>query len=332
MSAPERTLRVLVTGVGGPAAIGFMHLASREVEFIAADIDPHAAGLYMVPPDHRVLLPRGEDPTYVEAVRSVCREFAVDVIVPTVDVELLPLARARDTFAADGVEVICSPERALEVCLDKALLVEVCAAADCPVPATEVLTPETAISYPMIVKPRGGSGSRGVTLIARGEDLVGVPLDGSHLIQEYLPGEELSVDVFVRANGWVVAVVPRVRDKVDSGVAVAGRTVRDLEAMDVALQVAKATGVRGIANIQLRRRSDGTLALLEVNPRLPGSLSLTAAAGANLIDLALAEVLGEPIPDRVEFTEVALVRHLADIVVPMSEYTAAHRRDEVVLS
>lgn len=323
MSAPKRPLRVLVTGAGGPAAIGFMRLASTEIEFYAADMDPLAAGLYLVPAGRRVLLPRGEDPTYVETVRELCRDLAIDVLVPTVDVELLPLAQSRDALAADGVELICSPVRALEVCLDKALLAEVCAAAGCVVPQTEVLTLDTQVFYPAVVKPRAGSGSRGVRVISREADLAGVPRDGSYLIQEYLPGEELSVDLYVRTDGHVIAAVPRRRDRIDSGVAVAGRTVRDDEAVTLATQVAAATDVRGVANVQVRRRTDGVLALLEVNPRVPGSLVLTAAAGANLIDLALAEAVGKPLPLHLSYTEVAVVRHLADTIVPVAEYAAA---------
>ncbi len=49
------------------------------------------------------------------------------------------------------------------------------------------------------------------------------------MLQEYLPGEEFSVDVYVRCDGIVVGAVPRERMKVDSGIAVASRTVNSPE-------------------------------------------------------------------------------------------------------
>ncbi|MGB7448562.1 MAG: ATP-grasp domain-containing protein [Ornithinimicrobium sp.] len=320
---PDRRPRVLVTGAGGPAAIGFLRLASRpDVEMYAADIDPVASGLYLVPSERRILVPRGDDPEFAERMREICRRLEITVLVPTVDSELLPLAGVRHLLAAGGTTLLAAPSSTLAVCLDKAELARVCADS-CDVPGTGVLHAETPVSYPSIVKPRTGSGSRGIRLVEGPGDLVGLPRDGSQLAQEYLPGEELSVDVFVRADGTVVAAVPRLRDRVDSGVAVAGRTIHDQPCIEQAVAVCRAIGLRGVANVQLRRRADGSPALLEVNPRLPGSLVLSAAAGANLAALALAEALGESVPAFIPFREVAMVRYLADVVVEVEEYARA---------
>jgi len=317
---PGRPARVLVTGAGGPAAIGFLQLASRpDVEMFAADMDPVASGLYLVPQARRLVVPRGDDPDFADSILRICRRLGISVLVPTVDSELLPLARIAHLLAAQGTTLLSAPASTLAVCLDKAELAQVCEGS-CEVPATSELLVDTPMAYPSIVKPRTGSGSRGIRLVHEAEDLAGLPRDGSQLVQEYLPGEELSVDVFVRADGAVVAAVPRRRDRVDSGVAVAGRTVHDQQCIEQAVAVCRAIGLRGIANVQLRRRSDGTPALLEVNPRLPGSLVLSAAAGANLAGLALAEALGESVPAFIPFREVAMVRYLADVVVEIDEY------------
>lgn len=329
VTRPERPVRVLVTGAGGPAAYGFLRLALRpDVEMCAADMDPVASGLFLVPRERRVTVPPGDHPDFVDEVRRHCRRLGVTILVPTVDCELLPLSRVRDLLAADGVQLLASPTGALEACLDKAQLARVCGRVGTP--RTEVLLPHTPVpQLPAVVKPRRGSGSRGVRVVHRLADLRGVPRDGTHLLQEHLPGEELSVDVFVRADGAVVAAVPRTRDRVDSGVAVAGRTVADAQAAAVAAGFAVRTGLRGVANVQLRRRADGSPTLLEINPRLPGSLVLTAAAGANLAALLLAEALGEPVPDHVPFREVALVRHLSEVVVDLDEYTVPTAQEVV---
>ena len=60
--------------------------------------------------------------------------------------------------------------------------------------------------------------------------------------------------------------------------------------------------------------------LLEVNPRFPGTMPLTVAAGVDMPLLAVAHALGHPLPDRVAHREVAVVRHWADVVVPLDEY------------
>jgi len=61
---PLKTVRVLVTGAGGPAAVSVMKSLSADssVHIIAADMDPWAAGLYLVPPAARTLLRSGDAP------------------------------------------------------------------------------------------------------------------------------------------------------------------------------------------------------------------------------------------------------------------------------
>jgi carbamoyl-phosphate synthase large subunit len=126
-----------------------------------------------------------------------------------------------------------------------------------------------------------------------------------------------------------MAAVPRTRDRIDSGVAIAGRTVHDAELMAAATEVVEAIGLVGIGNVQFKRAADGTPGLLEVNPRVPGTLTLTAAAGVDMCSLALADLLGEPVADTVDWVEVAVVRHLADIVVPIEDYRVTRREPSV---
>ena len=64
-----RSPRVLVTGAGGPSGYSFMRALREEpLDFLAGDIDPHAPGLYLVEAPSRVLLPRGDDPSFAETL------------------------------------------------------------------------------------------------------------------------------------------------------------------------------------------------------------------------------------------------------------------------
>ncbi|HEY4991968.1 MAG TPA: ATP-grasp domain-containing protein, partial [Nakamurella sp.] len=76
-----------------------------------------------------------------------------------------------------------------------------------------------------------------------------------------------------------------------------------------------------VANVQLRRDRVGRAALLEVNPRFPGAMPLTIAAGIDMPSLTLDAVLGRPVPESLEFREIAVVRYLEDVFLPMSEIT-----------
>jgi hypothetical protein len=91
--------------------------------------------------------------------------------------------------------------------------------------------------------------AKALAAIDRSSAMIGSAMIG----QEFLPGPEYSIDVLADATGNVLAAVPRARIRVDSGVSVAGRTVHDPELEDFGRQVALATGLTYVANVQCKR-------------------------------------------------------------------------------
>ena len=316
------TTTALVTGAGGPAGVAVIRslLARGDVRVVAADMDRFAAGLYLVPADQRVLVPPGLAAEFGDVVLGLCRLLGVDVLFPTVDVELPVLAARRSELAATGVALACPSLAAVETCLDKLALARRCHGV-LPVPRTDLLGPAAAVGrrYPVIVKPRRGAGSRGISVVESEAEVLSLGDDDTRLVKDLLPGDEYSVDVFADVAGTVVAAVPRSRLRVDSGVSVAGQTFHDEELEQAARRVATAIGLTTVANVQLRRDRDGRAALLEVNPRFPGAMPLTIAAGIDMPSLTLDTVLGRPVPAWLDFREIANVRHLEDVFLPMSD-------------
>jgi carbamoyl-phosphate synthase large subunit len=327
---------VLVTGAGGPSAVSIMKSLARieGVTLWAADIDAHAAGLYLVPPDRRLLLPRGDASGFVDAVTDWCRSASIDIIFPTVDQELLPLALARDDLAAMGVTLVLAGARTLRECLDKWQLYLLCRDL-VPAPRTALLDATFRAgdwSFPVIVKPRSGSGSRDIALITEPGGFEAYARDGRFLVQEYLPGEEHSLDVLASPTGSVLAVIPRSRLKVDSGVAVAGRTLHDAELERLGRDVAAAIGLSWVGNVQSRRDGRGVARLLEVNPRFPGTMPLTVAAGVDMPAICLAMARGELAPAALPFRDVAMVRYLEERFVDPSELDTIPTRPALELA
>lgn len=313
VAAPS--MRILVTGAGGPSAISVWKSLGAGHELHMADMDPCAAGLYLVPPAQRLLVPRGDAPELVDRVLDACRERGIDVLIPTVDAELSPLAQARGRFDAVGVRLALAPLDCLELCRDKHALLSALGDA-VAVPHSELLTPAVAAgaeSFPYFAKPRRASGSRGAVVVRDRAELAALPQDGSYLLQEFLPGDEYSVDVYVSGAGCVIAAVPRVRMKTDSGIAVTARTVDLPDVIDAAVAAASAVGVRYVANVQFRRDRDGVCKLLEINPRFPGTLPLTIAAGVDMPALLVADLRGDALPtQRLPFREVMVARYFTE--------------------
>jgi carbamoyl-phosphate synthase large subunit len=322
-------MRILITGAGGAAAVSVWKSLDAEHELTMADMDPLAAGLYLVPPERRLIIPRGDSPELVPALLEACQLHRIEALLPTVDAELAPVAAEHARFAAIGVQLPISPVECLRICRDKQLLMEA-VKGSVPIPENEPLTQAVAdrVSfYPRLVKPRSGAGSRGVAKINSRDDLAALPKDGSYLLQEFLPGEEYSVDVYVARDGRVVGAVPRERMKIDSGIAVASRTLNVPEVIRSAVRTAEIIGIRGTANVQFKRAADGVFKLLEVNPRFPGTLPLTVEAGIDMPKLMARELAGERLPDGLmPFRELMVVRYWTEHYFDAREWEALCRR------
>ena len=313
--------KALVTGAGGPAGVAVIRslLGRDDVEVFSADMDGWASGLYLVPPERRRIVPRGDSPDFVDAVAELCRQDSIDVLFSTVDAELPALAARRIELEPT---VLAAPSlQTLQTALDKFALASA-VESHAAVPVTKLVGPAALAvdwDFPIIVKPRRGAGSRGVRLVHDRPALEALGDDDTLIAQELLPGDEFSVDVFADAAGRVLAAVPRTRTRVDSGVSIAGRTVKSRELEETATAVAEAIGLVGVANVQLRYSTAGVPALLEVNPRFPGAMPLTIAAGVDMPSLALDLALGRVLPASIGFRELANVRYLEDVFVDPAE-------------
>lgn len=317
--------QILVTGAGGAAAISVWKSLHGVAALHMADMDDCASGLYLVPSAQRVLLPRGDSPQFASFLLALCRERGIQLLIPTVDAELLPLALARDQFTAAGIEVAVAEPDVLAIIRDKAALLAR-AQAVVPVPWSwiwEANSPDELPSWPAFAKPRAGSGSRDLMKIDTPADLAQVPRDGQFVVQEWLPGEEYSVDVYVSRAGVALASVPRVRMKTDSGIAVTARTVLASDVAQQAVALVTALKLPLVANVQFRRDAQGVAKLLEINPRFPGTLPLTAAAGVDIPRLMLDDYAGRPLPTALmPYQEVMTVRYWTEHPVLVPEWRA----------
>src|SRR5262249_44181618 len=117
------------------------------------------------------------------------------------------------------------------------------------------------------------------------------------------------------------------RLKIDSGVAVVGRTVRDERLESLAGAVAKRLGVRYVANVQFREDAGGTPKLLDVNARFPGTMPLTIASAVDMPRPALDMLRGRPIDkSKLRYKEVAVVRTWQEHAVPLEDLAAMESR------
>lgn len=315
-------MKILLTGAGGAAAISVWKALVSEHAIFMADMDPCAAGLYVVPPERRFIIPAGNSADFVPVLLHYCVQNGIDVLIPTVDSELLPLAQNAELFTQQGTILPISPACTLSLCRDKYQLLQFCQDTGLA-PAFTLLKQDTSCSFPCFAKPRVGAGSRGALTICCPEELQHLPHDGSYLIQELLSGEEYSVDVYLSSQGHALAAVPRLRLKIDSGIAVACQTKINTELSTMALKIAKKVGIVYVANIQFKADAEGQFKLLEINPRFPGTLPLTTAAGIDIPQLMIKDICNTLSETHLlPFKELMVVRYWTEQFFSIEEWRA----------
>src|SRR5215204_4182657 len=115
-----QSCNVLMTGGGAPGAPGIIKclLQANWINLLVGDADKEATGCYLHP--NFIELPKANEERFADAVLSVCKEHDIKVILPLVTKELLPLAKAKESFAQKGINVLVSPMEAIEIANNKA--------------------------------------------------------------------------------------------------------------------------------------------------------------------------------------------------------------------
>ena len=306
----SKKINILITGAGGAAAISFFRSLKESHNIYMADMDKYSSGLYFVPSNMRVLIPAGKSHNFINRLLEVCVQRKIQILVPTVDWELLPIANHIEQFNNMGIQVISSDKDAIKNCLDKLCLMEHLSK-NFQLAAFKKYDQRFNMQdliYPVLAKPRCESGSRGIKIISSKSDFHGVPDNGAYLIQEYLPGKEFSVDVYLNKEHKILASVVRERIKIYSGIAVISQT---LDYPFLSLEAARMTAslkLRYAVNVQFKLNQLGYPCLLEINPRFPGTMPLTVAAGVNMPQMSIDEILGKSLQGYYPAQQMAMVR------------------------
>lgn len=277
--------RVLFTGGGGAGSEALLRLLHGRYDVHLADADPEA-GPASVPARSWHRVPFAADPGFVEQLRRLCRDLAIELLVPGVDEELLPIATASEALAPD---VLLPPTAFIETHLDKLASQAMLKVHGIPVPETEALPLRRRVSFPCIVKPRRGRGSRDVATV-RSEDelrahvlLCRRPAD-DFIVQELLQGQEYTVTMVADRDGVLRAIVP-VKVEVKRGITLRAQTDRDDAVTAACGAIHAASPVAGCFNIQLVKSEAGDVRPFEVNPRISTTTCLALAAGVDFLEL-----------------------------------------------
>ncbi|MDQ6842166.1 MAG: ATP-grasp domain-containing protein [Actinomycetota bacterium] len=296
MAPSKRDVGVLLTGVGKRYDI--VSAFAQHATVVAADPSPLAPAQYAA--DHRYPVPRIDDPSYVPVLRELCERHSVAAVIPLTDLDLDVLADAR---AAGQLPAFVPDPEIARATFDKYethLLLE---RLGLPSPPT-VLPGADVPSYPVMVKPRWGSGARSIhraddaRAVEFFVDYIGEPA----MVQKLMDGPEFSIDTLSDLRGRCLNAIPRTMIESRGGESIKGTVIQDFELIDLGRRVAEALGARGPCTIQAFRDKDLGLGITDVNTRFGGAFPApmyAADAGRTYPELIVRIACGEEIAPHV---------------------------------
>ena len=276
-----------------------------DVEFLGADCQSASPALQLC--DHKFLVHPTCHRHYLADLREIVRAQHVDLLVPTVDLDLKALARQRKHLAEEGCHVLVSSPRVVEICQDKRRTHDFLTKQGIDTPDTVPIEHQLkthVLPYPCYVKPWNGYASKFNSVAQTRQDLALLAQKVPDAIcQAFVTGDEFTCDVYVDMANQVRCVVPRQRLEVRSGEVSKARVVMAPDVIAVATQVVQQLKAGpGVITVQLIRTHGSQLKVIEINPRFGGGVPLSIKARANFPKWILQEITGQvPCIDSAKF-------------------------------
>lgn len=269
-------------------------------KLVATDISPYAPALYMA--DKQYLVPRIDDPGYINVVLDICRKEEINAVTTFIDPEIEILARNRSRFEALGVEVLAPYEETAHLCFDKYLMFKYLSENGIPTVMTwgtleefDKAYAENEVTFPVFVKPRTGSGSVGARKVGDYKILAeAVREDPCLIIQEFMDGIDLDADVYIDTITHE-AVAAFSKKKIETRIGGASKTVsfKDAKLFAFISRIVSKLKFNGPVDMDFFYK-DGQYYLSEVNPRFGGAYLHAYGAGVDFIKLIEKNLKGEP--------------------------------------
>lgn len=253
-----------------------------ESKVYASDANPILAAACQVADGH-FEVPLQNEPDYFTVLIEKCKEYGIDLIIPTIDAELLPLSKNRELLKENGIEAVISATSFIEKCRDKRQIHDFFKS--CQVQTAHEYEKDN-YELPLFIKPIDGSRSIDTYLIRKEDELKEYHFTNDKLMfLEYLDHavhDEFTCDLYYGKDHKLITVVPRKRLEVRDGEVYKALTSKNHLLSFIRERLSFIEGAVGCLTAQffVHQKNSKTYGI-EINPRFGGGYPLSYLAGAN---------------------------------------------------
>lgn len=229
---------------------------------------------------------------FIEQLNQIIEEYQLDFIYPAYDDVQLYLTHNQEKINA---VIVTSDISTVEICRAKSATYAHFAGYDF-IPHT-YRKEEEIHEFPIFLKPDIGQGSQGAKKICDKHELnFALEENPDVVLCEYLPGEEYTVDCFTDYTGKLRTCCMRNRKRIRNGISVASELLpMEKTIEDIANTINSKLCFKGAWFFQVKKNASGQYRLLEIAPRIAGTMGMSRNTGVNYPLLTLFTMLGYPV-------------------------------------
>lgn len=288
-------MRVLVTGVGSDIGLNCGRLL-KTLGWVSAvhgiDIhDDHPAACVL---DMCAVAPRADAPDYADWLAAYVACERIDVVIPSSEAEIARIA-ADDRPLPGGARLLMADRRTVETALDKHRCLTFLKDNGIAVPAHGLVGTDVPSGWPVVVKPRRGQGSKGLSVAQTAEQFSLSAAVGAVWQAQLLPADQEYTCAVYRTPAVGTRIL-LLRRTLQGGLTGKGEVVENEAIRSYVEAIARVLDVTGSINVQLRHTAGGPL-LFEINPRLSSTVYFRHLLGFRDLEWWLGELAGRPVPD-----------------------------------
>ena len=356
MTINNSEIRVLLTASGGIHTLSVIdclrnNYEKRKIKIICTDIIDQPLLTYKA--DGFYIVPKGNSKNYIRSIKKICKKEKINVIIPGNAHEILAISKNIKLFNSQKISATVSNFEAVKVTMDKEKTFSKLKKIGINIPNyykvknySEFLTSLKKLGYPkkdVCFKPSRYSqsgGARGFRILRKkntarkiilGSKPDSVEIDfettknmlktkGSLelLVMEYLPGNEFSVYVFAD-RGKMVYCITNLRQKLNQYYSFEAKIVNNKKIEKTCKKIVDELKLDYNVNIQFKNSKNSQTKLIEINPRIGGTIVLPAISGINLPYFAVKQSLGEKIPLKKQTKETRMIRYWKELYIQGSK-------------
>lgn len=260
---------------------------------IATDMSDLAPAIYEA--DNFYLVPRIDDPTYIDKLIEICKKEKIDCLFALIDPELSLIAKNVDRFTEIGVTPLISNYEAVELAFDKYEMYKYLNSNGFKTAKTYIDKNEFykdledgKIEFPVFVKPYKGSASININKVNSKEEIDTLfNVNDDLIIQEFMDGQEIGADVYIDPiSNKVVSIFTKEKIKMRAGETDKGRSFKDEKLFELITNLVEKIGYKYMIDMDIFR-INGEYYISEINPRFGGGYPHAYESGVNFPKLII---------------------------------------------